>query len=155
MKTDYHPCTDCPGMPIGCQYDEKKRVCVPTPLNDGQRITQLLKRATGLSAPAAYHTMTQFSGPNEVIWPLKGSPNGTKTEIRLNTFVDSDHANWCMAKDVHFKFGGGPPNKLGYYNGSLETMLHDRILEFANLYGVNEAEKVFHGRAKVRTLCNA
>lgn len=149
-----NPCTDCPGMPIGCRYDEKNRVCRPIPLNDGQRIKQLLKRATGLSAPAAFNILRHFSGDREVIWPLKGTPKGLKTEILLKTFVGSDDANWCMAETVHFKFWGGPPNKLGYYNGSLETMLHDRILDFVNLYGVNEAEKAFRGEVvKVRNPC--
>lgn len=138
-------------MPSGCRYDEKKRVCVQMPLNDRGRVVQLLKRCEKLTAPAAYNILVQFSGPNEVIWPLKGKPIGLKTEIRLKTFVGSDEANWCMAKNVHFKFWGGPPNKLAYYNGSLETLLQDRILAFADMYGVDEAETVFGMEAETCT----
>lgn len=151
MTTDYYPCIECPGMSSGCRYDEKKRVCIPMPLSKGSRVTKLLKRCEKLTAPAAYNILVQFSGDNEVIWPLKGKPDGLKTEIRLKTFVGSDDANWCMARNVHFKFWGGPPNKLAYYNGSLETLLHDRVMAFADTYGIDEAKKVFGMEAETCT----
>jgi len=149
MDNDEYPCTDCSGRPGGCMYDEERQVCVAQPkaepLAHGKRTILLLKQCEGLSVPAAYNRLTQFAGSNEVIWPLQDTPKGLKTEIRLKSFVKSDEMNWCMANNVHFKFWGGPPNKLGYYNGSLETMLKDRVLDFIFMYGIDEAIRVFAG----------
>jgi hypothetical protein len=133
-------------MPNGCRFDEKKGICVAMqtpPVTPTDRLKNLLRLCERLTATTAYIWLEQFSGPNEVIWPLKGKVNGVKGELRLKSFVKTDNVNWCMAKDVNFKFWGGPPNRLGYYNGSLESLLMDRVLSHAHTYGIEPTEQMF------------
>jgi len=169
MTARDYPCNDCPGLPHGCHFDEQRMVCKshavqrrqmhqkfttkPTGMTEEQRIKNVLRACEGLTAPAAYNCVELFSGPNEVIWPLKGN---RMREIVLKKFVEDDSVNWCMATNVRFKFWGGPPKKLDYYNGSLETLLKDRVLSHIATYGVKEAERMLQleiEEPKERQLC--
>ena len=155
MSFNEHPCIECPGMPNGCRFDDKKGVCVAMqtpPVTPTDRLKLVLGNVENLTATTAYMWLEQFSGPNEVIWPLKSRGNGVTGELRLKAFVKTDNVNWCMAKDINFKFWGGPPTRLGYYNGSLETLLMDRILSHADTYGIEATEAMFQPTV---TPCNA
>jgi len=151
MTNDEHPCCECPGLPHGCHMDTKKWVCVPhkgekmhqnvksTGMTAQQRVRNILRRCEGLTAAGAYNCIELFSGPNEVIWPLSGNQ---MREIDLKRFVNGDDVNWCMATNIRFKFWGGPPKKLAYYNGTLETLLKDRVLAHLDSYGIRETEQM-------------
>ena len=115
-----------------------------------QRIKNILTYCEGLSAPGAYNCIELFSGANEVIWPLSGNQ---MREIDLKGFVKSDDVIGCMAANIRFKFWGGPPKKLAYYNGTLETMLKDRALAHLASYGVRETERMLQIEIEETQLC--
>jgi hypothetical protein len=146
MSYNEHPCIECPGMPNGCRFDKKRGVCVAMPASPAtptDRLKTVLSMCENLTASTAYIWLEQFSGPNEIIWPLKSRGDGVKGERRLKSFVKADAVNWCMANNVNFKFWGGPPNSLGYYNGSLQTLLMDRVLSHVDTYGIEATEAMF------------
>jgi len=116
------------------EFDKKPGEVAPH-----QRVRNLLRHCEGLTAPGAYNHIELFSGPNEVIWPLTGNQ---MRELVLKKFLEHDEVNWCMAANIRFKFWGGPPEKLGYYNGTLETLLKDRVLDYLNNYGIRETERM-------------
>lgn len=132
--------------------EEDMWVCVPhTPSPEVvriKRINRLLAGCEGLTAPRAYAMLVGVSGPNEVVWPLRGKPGGLKREVDLKTFVKGDDVSWCLAKSVRFKFWGGPPSSLTYYNGTLETLLKDRVLDSIHSIGLDAMEAKFDIREK-------
>jgi hypothetical protein len=117
------------------------------------QLRKLLECCKYLTAPEAYDLMEFFCGPNEVVWLVgRRADGGVKSETQLKPYIMSDDVVWLMASQVQFKFWGGPPNRLRYYNGTMETLLMDRVLEYACNWGIEAAEGMFKG---VRKKCIA
>ena len=164
MTPTEHPCIDCPGLPHGCHLDKTRWICIPHAnrkkmhqtvnkfigMTAQQRVKNILTHCEGLTAGGAYNCVELFSGPHEVIWPLSGNQ---MREIDLRGFIKSDDVNWCMAANIRFKFWGGPPKKLAYYNGTLETLLKDRALAHLASYGIRETERMLQIEIEETQLC--
>lgn len=153
MSEQQNPCTECPGMSGGCSFDADRYVCVKTPEPLVTHLRKLLDRCKYLTVSEAYDLVEFFCGSNEVIWLIgRRVDGGVKSETQLKSYARSDDVVWCMANEVRFKFWGGPPNRLHYYNGSMETLLMDRVLEYACNWGIEATEDMFKG---VRKKCIA
>jgi hypothetical protein len=59
--------------------------------------------------------------------------------IAVRDLVKKDSINWLSAREVApLWFWGGPPKKLRWYRGTLETFLLDRLLDFVTHESVEE-----------------
>ena len=61
----------------------------------------------------------------------------------ISTIVEDEGIKYKLAKEVgFFRFWGGPPNKLAYYDGTLYTLLCDRILDTMQAHGYTAVREV-------------
>jgi hypothetical protein len=82
-----------------------------------------------VTSEEALRLLGEFGNPNATIFA-----HGSVWNLRKA--VEGPQAGKTPAKEFGpLKFWGGPPNKLRYYDGSLHTMLCDRVMDYLNTRG--------------------
>jgi hypothetical protein len=90
----------------------------------------------GLSVPRAYDLLVALGHANVFVY-LRGML------VFVKDFITSDEISWQMAVQTPLMtFWGGPPNKLQYYDGTLYTLLVDRIYDYLQTHTMEEVCKI-------------
>jgi hypothetical protein len=96
----------------------------------------ILEKLEEISAPKCYNILSAL-GHIEIFVYLQGQI------VYIKDWVKMDDVAWLPAnKTSRFTFWGGPPNKLGYYKGNLQTLLLDRIYDYLCQHSVKQLSRV-------------
>ena len=95
-------------------------------LSDFPQLTPncIIDAVENVTAPAAYWLLDAVGCSNDE------ACFQTQT-IKIKDLVKKDSISWLSADAVKpILFWGGPPTRLGWYQGSLQDLLVDRILDY-------------------------
>jgi hypothetical protein len=103
------------------------------------------QKLSGLSAPAAYDLLAALGHANVFIY-LQGQL------VVVKDWVKDDEVAWLPANNTpETTFWGGPPTKLGYYQGNLYILLLDRIYDYLLTHTLGELYQTMGITPKQRT----
>jgi len=104
-----------------------------------QHIASIKATISNLSIEGAVSILDAFDYANDVIYH-----RGNKWNVRdiMNEQYFPFHQGRMAHETVIFWFWGGPPVKLSWYQGTLQTLLEDRVLYEIGVQGVTTIAKM-------------
>lgn len=102
-------------------------------MNIPEVIRSLIK---DISAPQAYEILRLIGNPSVTVFS-----NGLVYSVK-NVVAEESVRGQKAASVGPFTFWGGPPTSLRYYDGTLYTLLCDRLLSLIQAHGVNAAREI-------------
>lgn len=92
-----------------------------------------------VSAGQAYEIISALGNPNVNVFQ-KG------LSVNIRDIAEKDEFRYCLARTVGpFTFWGGPKCRLNYYQGTLYTLLCDRILDVIDKNGIQAVRESICG----------
>jgi hypothetical protein len=96
----------------------------------------ILNKLEEISAPKCYNILSAL-GHTTIFVYHRGQIVYVKDWVMMDDIV------WLPAnKTPYFTFWGGPPNKLAYYQGTLYTLLLDRIYDYLLQHSIKQLSQV-------------